>query len=257
MIERNPSIHPYPHLAPLTPITKCRRPGPAGLEDGTLPFAGIAAAAHGFAVIRRLGGFPAVGRHADCLARHLAAGLAALRHGGSSSATGAGGRVAELYGWDDDVEHAVCVGAGALLRPPVSSQESTWGRPRRGPTVAFNLLRPDGQYVGYGEVRSHHVPGLSTPGDAPYHNPVARLHTLPSFSTSHSLLPLIIPKVRTLASLQGLPPSVPACFCLVTALSRTLCSCPGAHGGRPARPALAVRRPLQPGGLRQDAETRR
>ena len=157
MIERNPSIHPYPHLAPLTPITKCRRPGPAGLEDGTLPFAGIAAAAHGFALIRRLGGFPAVGRHAGCLARHLAAGLAALRHGGGSATGGAGGRVAELYGWDNDDEDCTA-GTGADSLVGSTATEGVFGgTPRRGPTVTFNLLRPDGQYVGYGEVRSHHV----------------------------------------------------------------------------------------------------
>lgn len=34
-----------------------RRPGPAGLEDGTLPFTSIAAARHGFDFLRRLDPF--------------------------------------------------------------------------------------------------------------------------------------------------------------------------------------------------------
>jgi molybdenum cofactor sulfurtransferase len=46
-----------------------RREGAAGLEDGTAHFLGIAALRHGFAAIRRAGGFPAVDDWTSLLAR--------------------------------------------------------------------------------------------------------------------------------------------------------------------------------------------
>lgn len=46
-----------------------RREGAAGLEDGTSHFLGIAALRHGFAAIRRAGGFPAVDEHTSMLTR--------------------------------------------------------------------------------------------------------------------------------------------------------------------------------------------
>ncbi len=96
-----------------------------------MPFTAVAAARHGFALVRRLGGFPAVARHAGCLALYLARGLAGLRHGNDRP-------VAELYGgWGRE---------GREERGRSSVQAC-------GPTVTFNLLRPDGSHVGYGEVR--------------------------------------------------------------------------------------------------------
>ncbi|EFJ48731.1 hypothetical protein VOLCADRAFT_40621, partial [Volvox carteri f. nagariensis] len=96
-----------------------RRQGAPGFEDGTPPFTSIAAARHGFAFLHRLGGLPAVHRHSCCLARWLTIRLAALRHANGTP-------VCMLYGSVLDAEH--------------------------GPTVSFNLLRPDGSWVGYTEV---------------------------------------------------------------------------------------------------------
>lgn len=47
-----------------------RREGAAGLEDGTAHFLGIAALRHGFAAIRRAGGFGAIDTHTTALARY-------------------------------------------------------------------------------------------------------------------------------------------------------------------------------------------
>ena len=55
-----------------------RREGAAGLEDGTAHFLGIAALRHGYAVIRRAGGFPAVNAWASLLARCCPAEHSAL-----------------------------------------------------------------------------------------------------------------------------------------------------------------------------------
>ncbi|KXZ48630.1 hypothetical protein GPECTOR_26g533 [Gonium pectorale] len=112
-----------------------RRQGPAGLEDGTPPFTAVAAARHGFAFLDRLGGPPAVRRHAAALARWLAGRLAALRHAN-------GAPVAVLYGrW-----------CRTAARPGTSCGGGGAAAGDHGPTVAFNLLRPDGSWVGYGEV---------------------------------------------------------------------------------------------------------
>lgn len=46
-----------------------RREGPEGLEDGTPSFLGIAAVPHGFQLLERLGGFPAIQAHAEAISR--------------------------------------------------------------------------------------------------------------------------------------------------------------------------------------------
>ncbi|PNG99873.1 Molybdenum cofactor sulfurase, partial [Tetrabaena socialis] len=141
-----------------------RRAGPAGFEDGTPPFTAAAAARHGFAFLRRLGGPPAVHRHATALARWLAAQLAALRHAN-------GAPVCALYGrWCNAVPHRGGSGAASAVQPPSAAAATVAAGPRpagglpqrsseppplppsHGPTLAFNLLRPDGGFVGYGEV---------------------------------------------------------------------------------------------------------
>ena len=53
--------------------------------------------------------------------------------------------VAEVYGWSKD---DLCLGRDGL--GPLQNDEALTGR--HGPTVTFNLLRPDGRYVGYEEV---------------------------------------------------------------------------------------------------------
>lgn len=122
---------------PGAPFFTQRRPGGAGLEDGTLPFLDIPALAHGFAFVRRLGGFPAVAAHAGAVAAALAARLAALRHGN-------GRRVCMLYG----AHRAGGAGEG-------ESDDARAGRGvvvGQGPVVAFNVQRADGSFVGYREV---------------------------------------------------------------------------------------------------------
>jgi len=46
-----------------------RREGPAGFEDGTNSYLGIAALPHGFALIQRLGGFAAIQERTALLTR--------------------------------------------------------------------------------------------------------------------------------------------------------------------------------------------
>lgn len=81
----------------------------------------------------------AVHGHAVGLARWLAARLAALRHSN-------GAPVVRLYG-DWCTELAAAVAAG---RAPAAAAAA--GHADHGPTVAFNLLRADGSWVGYAEV---------------------------------------------------------------------------------------------------------
>ena len=131
-----------------------RRQGHSGLEDGTASFTAVAAAVHGFTLIQSLGGFRAVGRHAGCLARYLAESLAEMNHSAQSAeglAEGGCGRgppVAELYGWGPLGQRD---GDQRLERLP-SEPCRTLPEESHGPTVTFNLLRPDGSYVGFEEV---------------------------------------------------------------------------------------------------------
>ena len=46
-----------------------RREGPAGFEDGTASYLGIAALPHGFRLLQRLGGFGAIHAHTQQLTR--------------------------------------------------------------------------------------------------------------------------------------------------------------------------------------------
>eukprot|EP00873_Tetraselmis_striata_P027755 jgi/Tetstr1/448019/TSEL_035320.t1 len=108
-----------------------RRAGPAGLEDGTPNFLALPALRHGLRMLEGLGGFPAVAAHAGSLATHLAAWLRGLRHPGTGSPA------AVLYGWEDAARG--------------SGDRGGWVT-GQGPTVAFNLLRADGSYVGSREV---------------------------------------------------------------------------------------------------------
>lgn len=145
-----------------------RRPGAAGVEDGTLPFTSIAAARHGFALLGRLGGMPAVHAHTACLARHVAASLLRLRHANGAAAV-------RVYGWEAMQPRDQQRGSGALHGTSSGSSDESRAPPRlarstqrtsasaaapaaaaaaalQGPTVAFSLLRDDGAYVGYAEV---------------------------------------------------------------------------------------------------------
>lgn len=64
-----------------------RREGPAGFEDGTAHFLGIAALRHGFSLIQRLGGFPAIEAHTRALTRYTFTSILKYRHMYSSPAS--------------------------------------------------------------------------------------------------------------------------------------------------------------------------
>eukprot|EP00884_Botryococcus_braunii_P022713 jgi/Botrbrau1/9125/Bobra.160_3s0002.1 len=114
-----------------------RRAGAAGLEDGTVAFLDILALPRGFAQIRDLGGFPAVHRHVTCLTRYTLTQLQALRHYNGQA-------VCVVYGAHE--------GTGNTGNTQKGSQPAVAGAVGQGPVIAFNLLRPDGSFVGYREV---------------------------------------------------------------------------------------------------------
>lgn len=87
-------------------------------EDGTMHFLGITALKHGFTVLEELG-MDSIQQHVWAVTRRLYEGLSALRHS-------TGTPVVKVYG-----EHE---------RNDPSLQ---------GGIVAFNLLTPDGSYIGY------------------------------------------------------------------------------------------------------------
>ena len=100
----------------------------ASFRGGTDHFRGILQLNHGFDELERLGGMCRIHEHATCLARELTRQLRKLRHGN-------GRKAVVLYSEESDVS---------------------------GPTVAFNIRRDDGSFVGYNEVSKlaglHHPP---------------------------------------------------------------------------------------------------
>ncbi|GKY91473.1 hypothetical protein MPSEU_000119600 [Mayamaea pseudoterrestris] len=100
----------------------------ASLVQGTCHYRGICSLVHGFDELDSLGGMESVRRHTLCLAKELVRCLKSLRHEN-------GKRVIVLYGdWNGYDE--IC---DAVHEAP-------------GPTIAFNVMRHDGSYVGYNEV---------------------------------------------------------------------------------------------------------
>ncbi|CAH1987697.1 unnamed protein product [Acanthoscelides obtectus] len=92
-------------------------------EDGTLPFLSILAVKHGFDTIRRLGlNFDLISKHVFSLAQYTYRNLITMHHSN-------GQPVAVLY--HDTVFD---------------------NRSHQGAIVNFNLLRPNGEYIGYSEV---------------------------------------------------------------------------------------------------------
>ncbi|XP_049936458.1 retrovirus-related Pol polyprotein from transposon RE1 isoform X4 [Nymphaea colorata] len=87
-------------------------------EDGTQSFLGIASLRHGFKLINMLS-LPSVERHTSTLNAYVRKALLAMRHENGSL-------VCVLYGLND--------------------------AKGQGPTIAFNLKRPDGTWYGYHEV---------------------------------------------------------------------------------------------------------
>nr|CAI5836654.1 unnamed protein product [Callosobruchus analis] len=101
-------------------------------EDGTLPFLSILAVKHGFDTIKRLDlSFDLISKHVFNLAQYTYRNLITMHHGN-------GQPVAELY--HDTVFD---------------------NRSHQGGIVNFNLLRPNGEYIGYSEVlhmaNLHHI----------------------------------------------------------------------------------------------------
>ena len=103
---------------PRTDLTK-------SLNHGTIHFRGILSLQPGFEDITSLGGMTRIQDHTSELASELTSRLRGLHHGNGKPAI-------QLYGAWKDAE----------------LEEGT----SRGPTVAFNVLRHDGSYVGYNEV---------------------------------------------------------------------------------------------------------
>ncbi|GAQ81349.1 molybdenum cofactor sulfurase [Klebsormidium nitens] len=91
------------------------------LEDGTASFLGVAALRHGFDAVKKLG-MDNIRKHTAALTQFTARELLSLRHSN-------GRKACVLYG-----NHAANDGQN------------------QGPIIAFNLVRPDGSWVGYREV---------------------------------------------------------------------------------------------------------
>lgn len=110
-----------------------RSEGLTSLTNGSVHFRGILSLQHGFDELHQRGGMAQIHQHATCLARELTRRLDLVQHGNRRS-------VAVVYGaWAD---------------PNL--------RKTAGPTVALNILRDDGSFVGYNEVSKlaalHHPP---------------------------------------------------------------------------------------------------
>ena len=111
-------------------VVRRSEPSPlAALCHGTVHFRGIAALEAGFDELERRGGMNTVHEHATCLAAELVRRFHSLSHCN-------GAPVIEIYGgWKTFSE-------------PISKKETSLP----GPTVAFNVRREDGSFVGYNEV---------------------------------------------------------------------------------------------------------
>jgi molybdenum cofactor sulfurtransferase len=111
----------------------------AAIPNGTIHFRGIVALRHGFAEIERYGGMHKVHLHTACLARELVQRLEALTH---------------------------CNGHNAITIYGSWANSATTTTPCRdlsmcGSIVSFNVVRSDGQPLGYNEVSK--LAALNTP----------------------------------------------------------------------------------------------
>jgi molybdenum cofactor sulfurtransferase len=101
------------------------------LTNGTPHFRGVVSLLAGFNEMDRVGGMKSIHRHTQCLTQELVRRLRTLRHGNRQAAI-------EIYGNWKNFE---CTKVSGTM-PNFCS----------GPTVAFNVVRADGSYVGYNEV---------------------------------------------------------------------------------------------------------
>ena len=109
----------------------------ASLSNGSVHFRGISSLCHGFDELDRVGGMESVRAHTAELAAELARRLRELQHGNGRPAV-------VIYGAWANVQD---IGLEDALLP--------------GPTIAFNVLRDDGSFVGYNEVSK--LAGLNRP----------------------------------------------------------------------------------------------
>jgi molybdenum cofactor sulfurtransferase len=116
-----------------------RRTAPlASLSNGSVHFRGIASLVHGFNELDRVGGMEQIQKHTSTLAAELVRRLKALRHGNGHPAI-------VLYGAWSKLAADINLPGGSLP----------------GPTIAFNVMRDDGSFVGYNEVSK--LAGLNRP----------------------------------------------------------------------------------------------
>ncbi len=120
-------------------------------EDGTINFLSIAGLAPGFDLIERTLGMQRVMAHTNALGSYLSQRMRALRHHNGSP-------VVRLYGLHDTAPPAVVdlksdgKSNGPTAPPPPPPLSVSALKHSQGPTVAFNVLKPDGSFVGYSEV---------------------------------------------------------------------------------------------------------
>ncbi|XP_026286386.1 molybdenum cofactor sulfurase 3 [Frankliniella occidentalis] len=133
-------------------------------EDGTLPFLSVVAVGHGLTTLNRLGGsMDKIRQHTFSLARRAHHSLKALQHYNNTP-------VAILY-CDNDFED-----------PDI-----------QGPVVNFNLLQPDGKYVGYRKVlimaNSHKIQlrtgCFCNPGACQRHLQLTEIDVLSHYEAGH------------------------------------------------------------------------
>jgi molybdenum cofactor sulfurtransferase len=123
------------------------------LASGTSHFRGIVAVEHGLDVIQHeLGGMTAVHQHVTTLAMELVARLRGLRHANGKAVVQIYGGWA-TYNFSDDNDDSKMVEPRINRNKNDSSAQSLCNNTTvPGPTVAFNVRRQDGSYVGYNEV---------------------------------------------------------------------------------------------------------
>ena len=114
------------------------------LASGTAHFRGLLSVPAGFESLRRLGGMSAIAAHTTCLTTELVKRLRALRHANGQPAVVLYGPWASLEDPEDD-----------SIPGPMAPAKAA------GPTVAFNLMRHTGEFVGYSEVQK--LAALHTP----------------------------------------------------------------------------------------------
>uniref|UniRef100_A0A7S2LNY6 MOSC domain-containing protein n=1 Tax=Leptocylindrus danicus TaxID=163516 RepID=A0A7S2LNY6_9STRA len=114
------------------------RKGLSRLVSGTVHYRGISELKHGFGELNKIGGSDKVFFHTRCLASEMVNRLRLLRHVGGKGAIVIYGAWAE---WKSEKAQGCDFDQ---MRMQIEHMP--------GPTIAFNILRSDGSFVGYSEV---------------------------------------------------------------------------------------------------------